>query len=130
MLSEYETRLIEDRAKNTDIKEVILWFMDAVNSENVVAYAIGEKDARRLRQWLLRKGEPPKAAELRLRYGYHAAALVEAAYGTELASSWLLDSNRHLGNKAPTYVLRYFNNMKDLESVVEAAKAFISNAWS
>jgi len=91
----------------------------------VTAYLCGLCNSQNVNSWL-RGRRPRMHTELRLRYGYRAVMLVREAYGREAVQSWLFGKNTYLKNCAPIMILRRSTTVTELESVVRAAKSFVS----
>src|SRR3989338_3339274 len=100
-----ELKRIERKAKNGNIVELASILKEFLGAR-LTTYLSGRNDARDLDLWISDKEQPAPVEELRLRYGYHAAAILVSNFGAETARGAFMGMNRYLGDDAPTSWLR------------------------
>lgn len=118
---------IEREAIMLDISQIASYLQDALG-QKVVAYLAGLSDTKMVRAWVRGASRPHPMTERRLRYAYHAARLLDDAYGKELAQTWFFGTNHFLDYHAPAYVLRHAQTPEEAQDIVPAAGSFVETA--
>lgn len=119
-VKERELHQIEFRAALGDIKEVVALLKDILG-QRITAVLSGRKDASVLDLWISGKEKPSAVEELRLRYGYHAAGVLNTKYDSETARRIFEGSNPVLGDEAPCCWLADHEEEKDFQLALRAA---------
>jgi hypothetical protein len=121
MLSSDELKDLERRALIIPMREVVTEAR-RILGDRLVAFMSGKNDARFVDELSLGSEKPNPIEELRLRYGYLAAAIIEKEYDAETARAAFMGMNTHLGDEAPAAYLRDHEKEEDFKEVVFAAK--------
>lgn len=91
----------------------------------VVAALAGSKDSKAPYRWA--KDTTPQAeAEERIRTGHRIWMFIADAESDHVARAWFMGSNPALGETSPVLALREGRSRE----VVEAAEAFVDDAWN
>jgi len=99
MLDERVLHEIEVKAAYGDIKEIVA-LLKTILGQRITTLLSGRKDASVLELWISGKERPNEVEDLRLRYGYHAAGILNAKYDSETARAILTSSNPILGDES------------------------------
>lgn len=122
-----DPRVIEDelaRASNAHVAEQL---QDLLGQKNA-AYLAGLKDAKQVGRWIKAGKVPSDRAVRKLRCALYVTRLLADSYDVETAKAWLWGSNSRLAYDAPAYVIRHAPDADELQPLVPAAIAFISDA--
>ena len=92
------------------------------------AYLAGLKDPKMVGRWIKKGSVPADSSVRRLRTALNVTRLLADSYDVETAKAWLWGSNSRLAYNAPAYVIRHADDADDLQPLVPAAIAFISDA--
>ena len=118
-----DAEAIERESSTADLADIITALQRLLGDSQTVAFVAGLQDAKMIGKWL-NGTEPRKAAQLRLRYAYMAARLIDAAFDQRTVEAWFFGSNSRLDDEAPAWVLRHAQGLDDLRGIMPAAKAF------
>jgi len=120
MLDENTKDYIEDRASRCAIEGIVESLINILGAK-MTAYLSGANCTDILNLWLLGVEKPTKLEELRLRYAYRAAAVINVEYGSEMAVTIFRGMNGMLDDRAPAFWLRHHGKEEDFKLVVSAA---------
>lgn len=126
-ITQAQIEKIERDAQTASIA-VMAAFLQEVLGQKITAYLSGRKDAKLVGMWAAGKVTPGHEVRMRLQYAYHAARMIDAAYGKDTMQSWFFGSNTRLDDAAPAYVLRHSRELDDIRLIVPAARAFVGAA--
>ncbi|MDQ3629892.1 MAG: XRE family transcriptional regulator [Actinomycetota bacterium] len=96
----------------------------------VTAYAVGLSDPGLLGRYAAGMCVPSDQELDRMCCAYQAARRLTDAYGDTTASSWFFGTSPSLADRAPAAVLREAAGPAEMDSVVQAARAFVANDFS
>lgn len=116
----------EELAKTSDAG--VAQQLQALLGQKNAAYLAGLKDPKMVGRWIKAGKVPSDSAVRRLRTAWHVTRLLSDSYDIETAKAWLWGSNSRLAYDAPAYVIRHARDADDLQPLVPAAIAFISDA--
>lgn len=89
---------IEDKAKHAPIREII-GLLVGILGKRMTVFLSGVRYEAVMDYWQMGLDKPSKIEELRLRYGYQAAAIICAEYDTETAKAIFMGMNPTLGDE-------------------------------
>ncbi|GEM_PF-4004498 len=125
MLSAEELKKLEQKALNSEpIWKIVNELRSLLGSARMIAVLSGKSETQSVDEWAHGSLKPSKTEELRLRYGYFAAKILEGDYGASIVVSAFWSSNSHLGDKVIITWLADHAEEKDLREVVGAALNF------
>ena len=120
----HKQAMIARTAQSEVIWRVVKLLKDILGAR-LTAYLSGRDDVEVVDRWISKKQIPSTVEEQRLRYGYWAAALVQAKFDAETAIALFLGTAELLNDKAPASWLRDHEEEKDLKLVVDDVWNFL-----
>ncbi len=123
MLTNDEIDALSREAMKLPLAELIV-SVSSILTPILVVYMCGKDDVLVLGAWMTGQERITPVENLRLRYGYVAAEILNRNYDEETARAAFLGMNRYLDDEAPASWLRDHNEEKDLKEVVAAARNF------
>jgi len=103
--------------------EIVTW-LRANLGVRMVAYIAGETSTQPVSAWADGVAEPGAAEQERLRYAFHAAAILRERHGIATTQSWFMGTNPKLVDEAPARVLRTEDVRAGAREVIVAAQGF------